>query len=72
MVLHIKYMYLLLIEIGLKTILAIFWVVYLEVKLQKMLRRKYIPYYPARNLSENLSSALCSNKEMEQIVEFLQ
>ena len=24
---------------------------YLEVKLQKMLRRKYLPYYSARNLS---------------------
>ena len=51
MVLHIGYVYLILIEIGLKTTLAIFGTVYLEVKLQKMLRRKYVPYYSARNLS---------------------
>ena len=47
----IGYVYLILIETGLKTILAIFWILYLEVKLQKMLRTKYVPYYSARNLS---------------------
>ena len=51
MVLHIGYVYLILIEIGLTTILAIIRIVYLEVKLQKMLRRKYVPHYSARNLS---------------------
>ena len=51
MVLHIGYVYLILIEIGLKTILAILNIVYLEEKLQNMLRRKYVPYYSARNLS---------------------
>ena len=56
MVLHIGYVYLIQIEIGLKTILAIFEV-YLEVKLQKMLRRKYVPYYSARNLSYVINSA---------------
>ena len=40
MVLHIGYGYLILIVIGLKPMLAIFWIVYLEVKLQKMLRKK--------------------------------
>ena len=50
-VLHIEYVYLILIEIDLKAILAIFCIVYLEVKLEKMLRRKYVPHYSARNLS---------------------
>ena len=39
MVLHIGYVYLILIETGLKTILAILRIVYLEEKLQNMLRR---------------------------------
>ena len=43
--------YLILIEIGLRAILATFWIVYLEVKLQKKLTRKYVPYYSAMNLS---------------------
>ena len=51
MVLHIGYVYLIMIDIGLKTTLAIFWIVCLAVKLQKMLRKKYMPYCSARNLS---------------------
>ena len=51
MVLHSGYVYLILIEIGLKTILAILNIVYLEEKLQNTLRRKYVLFYSARNLS---------------------
>ena len=58
----IGYVYLILIETGLKTILAIFWILYLEVKLQKMLRRKYVPNY----------SYLCKEPVIKVVVNLVQ